>query len=253
MTYLTFHLVFIIPIIFVVHFLERRERTESLPGHVSGIASLVLIAFVYTTPWDNYLVASNIWSYSDGRIIEELVIGYVPIEEYLFFVLQPIMTGGFFLLFAARLGVNRRALNHPLKRGKPALVGLLTFLAISLLGLACITILADRYRYLGLILIWASPVLGFQWAYGGGLLWRFRKLVITSVALPSLYLWVVDSIAITWGIWNIVPDTSTGWMIFNLPMEEAIFFLVTNMMVVQGLLLYYQAFVRLQARKKNSE
>ena len=53
---------------------------------------LVLIAVAYTTPWDNYLVATNVWWY-DESLVTGLKLGWVPIEEYTFFVLQTLMTG----------------------------------------------------------------------------------------------------------------------------------------------------------------
>src|SRR6185503_20826468 len=58
----------------------------------TGIAIHVLLAVVYTTPWDNYLVATGVWYYNP-RLVTGFVIGYVPIEEYTFFVLETILSG----------------------------------------------------------------------------------------------------------------------------------------------------------------
>ncbi len=66
------------------------------PVHLLMLLILVLIALVYTTPWDNYLAASGVWYY-DARLVLKIVLGYVPIEEYLFFILQTILTGLFVL------------------------------------------------------------------------------------------------------------------------------------------------------------
>ena len=55
---------------------------------------VLLLAFAYTTPWDNYLVFREVWGYPPGRVLA--TIGYVPVEEYAFFLLQPIMTGLFY-------------------------------------------------------------------------------------------------------------------------------------------------------------
>ncbi|MEM6821340.1 MAG: lycopene cyclase domain-containing protein [Verrucomicrobiota bacterium] len=250
MTYLYFHLVFILPVIVVVWYLRRHERVTDIPFQKSGIAVLALIAFAYTTPWDNYLVASQIWTYGEGRVLESWVIGYVPIEEYAFFILQPIMTGSFLLLFAGRQGLSLTKFNRPLKRLKPAWIGGGVFVLLSLFGVACLVAFPERFTYLGLILAWACPVLAFQWFYGGGTLWDFRSLLIASVKIPTIYLWVVDLIAIEWRIWLIMPKTSTGWMLITLPIEEAVFFLLTNLLVVQGLILFYQAASRWVCRGK---
>ena len=91
MSYFAFHLVFILPPILLLCVQLRS------PTYIRGLRAwlaiplISLIALVYTTPWDNYLVWRGIWSYGADRVVG--TIGYVPIEEYLFFVLQCILTG----------------------------------------------------------------------------------------------------------------------------------------------------------------
>lgn len=60
---------------------------------------------------------------------------------------------------------------------------------------------------------------------------------MTAFIPPSLYLCVADAIAIKNEVWVISEATSTGVMIGVLPVEEAVFFFVTNLLVVQGTLL----------------
>jgi lycopene cyclase domain-containing protein len=84
MTYFGFHLVFILPLIGVLLYLVRQQGTLPYPRAGLGLLLICAIALVYTTPWDNYLVAQEIWTYDEGRILEQLRIGYVPLEEYLF-------------------------------------------------------------------------------------------------------------------------------------------------------------------------
>lgn len=240
MSYFYFHLVFIIPAILATFYVRRFEPEAGLPCAGWGITTLAGIALIYTTPWDNYLVASGIWTYGTGRVAESLLIGYVPVEEYMFFILQPIMTGSFFLLFAGRQPESVEVLKSSLKHGKVSLMGSAFFILLTLLGLACYWVFPERFTYFGLILSWACPVLAFQWVYGGGTLWNCRKLLLASVQAPTLYLWVVDGIAISWRIWEITPATSTQWKLFSLPFEEALFFLLTNLLVVQGLILFFQ-------------
>ncbi|MCB0133166.1 MAG: lycopene cyclase domain-containing protein, partial [Caldilineaceae bacterium] len=43
------------------------------------------------------------------------------------------------------------------------------------------------------------------------------------------------------GTWTIDPAQSTGWLVGTLPIEEAIFFLVTNTLVVFGITLVMSA------------
>jgi lycopene beta-cyclase len=105
-------------------------------------------------------------------------------------------------------------------------------------GAGVLALTTDRGTYLGLILVWAvAGASRLQWAFGGDLLLRRWRLVAPAVALPTVYLWVADRLAIGWSIWWISPELTIGWRPFGLPVEEALFFLVTNVLVGFGLVL----------------
>lgn len=245
MTYLGFHLVFILPLIGVLAFLVRQQGPLPYPRAGLGLFLICGIALVYTTPWDNYLVAQEIWTYDEGRILEQFRIGYVPLEEYLFFVLQPILTTGFLFFFAQRRAeVCREAAAEKARQWLPRLAGGLLFLGAAAAGLAMLGRPAADDTYLGLILAWASPVLAFQAFFGMDRILRFRSHLLPALVGSTAYLWLVDSIAITWRIWHITEKTSTGYHLFALPVEEAVFFLVTNLLVLFGLILFYDLLLR---------
>lgn len=97
-----------------------------------------------------------------------------------------------------------------------------------------------KLTYLLLILIWAVPLIGVQWLIGGDLFLRRWKLLIPAVLVPTAYLIVVDSIALGARTWAINPNQSLGIFLpfpSNVPLEEFIFFLVTNTLIVQGMIL----------------
>jgi lycopene beta-cyclase len=75
------------PIVVLTIVLRRRIT----PRFVAGVAALSLVAFLYTTPWDNAIVLLGVWTY-DPALILGIVLGVVPLEEYLFYVLQTILT-----------------------------------------------------------------------------------------------------------------------------------------------------------------
>jgi lycopene cyclase domain-containing protein len=79
-----------------------------LLGYMLG-AGMVLaaLALTYTTPWDNYLVYKGIWSYPQGRVLMSL--GWVPVEEYSFFVIQTAFTCLWFLTVLERQVREARA------------------------------------------------------------------------------------------------------------------------------------------------
>jgi lycopene cyclase domain-containing protein len=90
---------------------------------------------------------------------------------------------------------------------------------------------------MGLVLAWASPLLAGMWLYDGQTLWAHRRTLFIAVGIPTLYLWVGDAVAIASGIWTISPTFTLGLSPLGLPVEEATFFLMTNLLVVKGILL----------------
>ena len=73
-----------------------------MDGHVwIAIGIHILLALIYTTPWDNYLVATGVWYYNP-QLVTGIVFGYVPIEEYTFFVLETLFAGLWWWFLARR-------------------------------------------------------------------------------------------------------------------------------------------------------
>lgn len=88
MSYPLFLLLFlVIPIALLALMLRGRIRAK---WWLVTLGLTLLLALLYTTPWDNYLVAAGVWSYDPARVWS-ITLGHVPLEEYLFFVLQPVL------------------------------------------------------------------------------------------------------------------------------------------------------------------
>ena len=244
MSYLLFHVLLIVPPILLL-WVTLPTSLGDLGGRRAQVA-IPLIAFValsYTTAWDNYLVSREVWWYGTGRVVG--TIGAVPVEEYLFFILQPVLTGLFLFQYLARYA-------EPSKAGRSlhAWAGFLVFLGLAAVGTGLLYSGADEGLYMGLILCWACPLLAGMWLYDGETLWGYRHTILYAVGLPTLYLWGADATAIAEGIWTISPAYTLGVKLINLPLEEATFFLVTNLLVVQGiLLLMYGSHEALQSTK----
>jgi 15-cis-phytoene synthase/lycopene beta-cyclase len=54
---------------------------------------LTLVAVTTASLWDNYIVYHRAWSYCPSCVTA--VIGYVPLEEYMFFVIMTLLTVAF--------------------------------------------------------------------------------------------------------------------------------------------------------------
>lgn len=232
MTYLNFLIFFLLPPIcalslgmaFFSHALRR--------PFIMATGALCFLAFIYTTPWDNYLLATDVWWYGEGRVIG--TIGYVPLEEYAFFFLQTVLTSLWFYLVFGRIGYTPASLSTG--KNKPILW---SFALME--GLSIFALWFEPSRYLGLILAWALPVIFLQVWLGRKILLKNKSLLAATVLPPTIYLWFADAFAISQGIWSISPRYTLGIEVWGLPIEEALFFLVTNLMVGQGALLFVGA------------
>ena len=242
MTYFGFLLRFLgIPIVVlgIVSWLDYR-RGKPIPANFrgwpawAGILLHVAVAVVYTTPWDNYLVATGVWTY-DPALVTGIVLGWVPIEEYTFFVVQTIMAGLWIVFLLRRLPVNPDP--PPLPRNWR----IVPVVILGVIWVGSMALLVSGWQpgaYLSLLLAWALPPIMLQFAFGGDILRRHGRLVLLAIVSLTLYLSLADYLAIGSGTWEINPAKSLHWLIGGvLPLEEVIFFLMTNALVTLGLVL----------------
>lgn len=98
MTYFGFLALFLVPPILVMLALTRGMLRRR---HWAALLALMLIALAYTTPWDNYLVIRRVWTFDRDKIAN-VFIWRVPLEEYLFYLLQVLLSGLFTIWLLAR-------------------------------------------------------------------------------------------------------------------------------------------------------
>jgi lycopene cyclase domain-containing protein len=210
-----------------------------------------LIAVIYTTPWDNYLVATRVWWY-DPELVTGLTLGWVPIEEYTFFVVQPIL-GGLWLWFLARRltqQVGAESFRSGLRWQVPLLLLIVWGTAVAVLAAGW-----QPGTYLALELGWALPPIMLQLTFGADILWRYRRIVLLSLVPLTLFLSGADALAIGFGTWTISPEQSLGVLLGGvLPIEEFVFFLLTNILITFGLTLLWaeESHERIQQLLKRS-
>jgi 15-cis-phytoene synthase/lycopene beta-cyclase len=208
------------------------------------IAFLITIAVTSTIPWDSYLIRNGIWSYPENVVMGPKILD-IPIEEVFFFVIQTFNTTLLYLL------LNKPTLHSiylvkekkgdqwkVLKAGGQLVLGLVIKKSYDWIKTP------GQYTYMGLILVWACPFLLLLWSLAYQLL---VKLPFTNtvypIVIPTLYLWAVDSLALQRGTWVISSATKTGKYlpIFGLEAEEAVFFFLTNCLIVFGLVAFDNA------------
>ena len=257
MTYFGFLARFLLIPMFIMGILLWRDGQKGvgLPAHFRTwrpwvvIAAHVGVAMVYTTPWDNYLVATSVWWY-DPDLVTGITIGWVPIEEYTFFVLQTVLSGMWVVWLMPRVAAESKPFTpRPAWRWGPTAV-------LALLWLISTITLFTRgpsTNYLTLIVSWALIPIMIQTAFGGDILRHYGRLVLWGIIPTTLYLGTADAIAIAAGTWTISPEQTIGWLIGGiLPLEEFLFFFVTNVLVVLGttLVMARQSHVRVGWEKE---
>ncbi len=207
---------------------------------LAATAALAVVALLWTAPWDEYLVRTGVWSYGPDRVLA--TVGSVPAEEYAFVVLLVV------LVAAWGLRTGRLPSRPVVARGSRA-HGALAWIAVAAVGAGAV-VAGGQLRYLGLLLVWVAPPLALQRAVAGDLL-RPRLTDRLLLALPVAgWLCVADRLALADGIWSITPASSTGVLLLGLPLEEALFFLLTSVLVADGLVLAtdHRALTRVTAR-----
>lgn len=197
-----------------------------------------------TIPWDSYLIRSGVWTYPPGGVLGPAPWG-IPIEELFFFVVQTYITAvGYIVcnkpvLLAQHLkspATTPEWISQGLKLGQVALA------ALTVLGGGLI-LQQGEGTYLGLILAWACPFLLITWSLTGDMLlalpWTSTVLPILA---PTFYLWLLDELSLRQGVWTIESDTKLNSQLFgSLDIEEAVFFLITNTLVVFGIAAFDKA------------
>ncbi|KAI4104735.1 MAG: hypothetical protein L6R37_003089 [Teloschistes peruensis] len=189
------------------------------------------IAVVSTIPWDSYLIHRRIWTYPADVIVGPSLL-HIPAEEVFFFIIQTYNTSLLYI-FASKatfhpIYLRGEKLLHDgrrLRKWRNAGVGILG--AAILLGA---WLIRDNGRgvYLGLIIVWAGPFILMLWSLAYQLILNLPlSNTLLPIVAPTLYLWIVDTLALRRGTWTL----ST----------EAIFFLLTNVLIVFGLVAFDNA------------
>jgi putative membrane protein len=235
MTYLRFHLIFNLPLLIVLAAL-----TGTVPwttGEVQAFGLVLLAVMVFTTPWDNLAAKWGIWGFPREKY--SLRIGYLPVEEYAFFLLQ-----------SANVMLAVRALFHfypDWQIGLETNVGKWTVicLAASLIPWSFVAIQlrwlrkhkGPRVNY-AIHLAWFLPVIYAQWVLAPPLFWNHAGLLALVTVAFGVYYTLADLAAVKAGTWFFDEKQITGVKLGGvLPWEEIAFFFLTSLLVAQSYLL----------------
>lgn len=161
---------------------------------VACLALVSVIAVIYTTPWDSWLIYNAVWWYPPNSIMGTLF--GIPYEEYMFMVGLTVLTGCWTLIFAIGRPQPAETTSNTSR-----LAGASFWLVVIVLGVG-LAAASDEWLYMGSMMAWFGAPLAIQSGFGADLLRSNRSLRIAGLALTPL-MWIADAVAIDAGTWQL--------------------------------------------------
>nr|UZX50431.1 bifunctional lycopene cyclase/phytoene synthase [Rhodotorula kratochvilovae] len=195
---------------------------------------LITIAVTATIPWDSYLIRNRIWSYPDSSVVGPTLFS-IPYEEIFFFFVQTYITSTLYAVLTRPI-VHAVLLPRTPSEGRSVRwTGTALLAAVFALAWAKLAE-GGEGTYLALIVAWVAPFLTLLWFVASTHLRAMpRSTLLLAIFIPTFFLWECDARALQRGTWVIEQGTKLGLSFRGLEIEEAVFFLLTNTMIVFGL------------------
>ncbi|GAA5820056.1 hypothetical protein JCM3770_002120 [Rhodotorula araucariae] len=195
---------------------------------------LITIAVTATIPWDSYLIRNRIWSYPDSSVVGPTLFA-IPYEEIFFFFVQTYLTSSIYAVLTRPI-VHAVLLPRTPSEGR-AVRWTGTAVLFAVFALAWTKLKeGGEGTYLALIVAWVAPFLTLLWFITSTHLRAMpRSTLVLAILIPTIFLWECDARALQRGTWVIEQGTKLGVSFRGLEIEEAVFFLLTNTMIVFGL------------------
>lgn len=99
----------------------------------------------------------------------------------------------------------------------------------------------SRWNYFLHLTLWILPLIAGQWVIGWRVFRRNLRAILVPAVAGGVFFSVCDAVAIHAGIWIFDPRQNLGVFFGPLPLEEALFFLLTSWLVAQSLVLLLPA------------
>jgi lycopene cyclase domain-containing protein len=235
MTYFRFHLIFNLPLLVILAVINWRYHWWG--SELAALGWVLLAVMVFTTPWDNLAAKWGIWGFPRGKY--SLRIGYLPVEEYAFFILQTV-----------NVIMTVRALLHyfpALRTWEIAVIDTWTYMCLvaSIIPWMVIAWQLQQWRdkkgpcvNYAIHLAWFLPVIYIQWIVAPPLFWGHIGLLSGIMIGFGTYYTLADLAAVKGGTWFFDEKQITGIKLSGiLPWEEVAFFFLTSLLVAQSYLL----------------
>ena len=235
MSYFRFHLIFNVPLLILLIVLGGTPVWTT--GEIVAAALVLVAVMIFTTPWDNLAAKWGIWGFPREKF--SLRIGYLPVEEYAFFLLQSLN-----VMLAVR-AIFRFVPDWMTGQETAITSWTLICLAASIIPWALVVAqllwlrrkVGPRVNYAN-HLAWFLPVIYVQWVIAPPLFLGHAGLLALVTVAFGIYYTLADLVAVRAGTWFFDEKQITGVKLGGvLPWEEIAFFFLTSLLVAQSYLL----------------
>jgi lycopene cyclase domain-containing protein len=243
MTYGQFHWIINAPFLLLCFVLAGGAFWS--PQILGPAAVILLVVVVFTSPWDNFAVAKGIWGFPRNRY--RFSVGYLPIEEYLFFIWESLQAMALTVFFLNVLGPFSSIDTDWSLTSLPFFICLgVTFGLWAVLGLTWGRGKGrSKAHYAWHLIYWFAPIFALHWLVGWNILLPRWPVVVLVTLVVGTVLSVADFWAVRKGIWFFDEKQITGHKIRGLlPWEEVAFFYLTALIVSQSLIIVLPEAVR---------
>ncbi len=235
MTYFRFHLIFNLPLLIALAAITSKDAWTQ--GEMTAFGLVLIAVLIFTTPWDNLAAKWGIWGFPREKY--SVRIWHLPLEEYLFFLLQSanvmLAVRAFFYFFPDWQTNQETDLNLVLK----------VCLAASVLPWVLVGFALRRLRQMAgsrvnyaVHLAWFLPVIYSQWVMAFSLFSAHALMLLLITAAFGIYYMIADLFAVRAGTWFFDEKQITGLKLGGiLPWEEVAFFFLTTLLVAQSYIL----------------
>lgn len=234
MTYLQFHLLFNLPPLLGLLFLQKNQ-----PLHTEELWCLGLIfgaVALFTSPWDNYAAKKGIWGFPPSQ--HSFKIKYLPIEEYAFFFIQSLLVILSIRFLHGEFPELRKNIETTLTKQQGVAILILLWIWIRIGLFWRKKGRNPKWNYTFHLFYWFSPVVLLQWILGPSVFLTSLPLLLGISLFWGVYYTLADLVATRQGIWHFDEKQIQGYKIHGiLPWEESAFFWLTSLLVAQSYLL----------------
>lgn len=230
------HFAYTLPVLSALILIARPFINRS---EIFKIVLITITHFAYLKLWDAFIITDDTWTFLPERV--HSIIGQSTTEKYMFLLIQIVLTS-LWALICVRWTIPCLCFNYNKKSYQ--LIQWIPILLLSIVMAVGFTMVdpgQDTF-YLGCLLCWASPAVMYLW-YGSGN-YFVNKIISSSIAtvIPTLYLcWVNQKVSVVNDLHTSAPTSLNVFVAEDLTLEEALYFFITNVIIVLAVLSYDKA------------